>query len=424
MNFNDLLPTILYTTAFAVLLIFLFIKKKGAISKFLVTVWLISSISAIIFQLLVPFYEKITYLPYLFLFSCFFISLAPIIRYENISEKFNYSQNNKILISVMWFFVIVSIVPFLENLHQVLTSTSSSNASAIADMYDSKMYGGGFKIDWLSSIGMLFNSLDGIFIQFLFFVPFYLLTQPKVSKTLLILMFLPLANHLLFQIAASGRGTAVLFIMNSIFFIFLFRKQIPEKRLRSVKIAGTCLLALIIAALSIITFARKEATNANDDNAIFIGYYIAKSHLDFNEKLWYIPVYTEGDNTFAFFKDIFGMDTFKSFLKKEAYWGPKIRISPGNFYTYVGDCYMDFGPIPTLLTFLCIAILAALYFSSNKKITIIRLFWFFAYCQVIMMGWSINYFKPYDATRNLLISATFLYLITVISSRKKLALSK
>ena len=420
MQIADLAPTIVYAISFAILLAWLILSKNN-VSKYIVAIWLCSAISAIFFQCLMPIYRKISIIPYVYMLACFFISLKPVVSCDGFIRRYNFEQNNKLLMSVMWFFVIISIIPFGENLKQVLVSTNASNGTAIADMYNSKMYGGGFKVFWLSSVGMLFNSIDGIFVQFLFFVPFYLLTQPKVKKMLLILMFVPLANHLLFQIAASGRGTVVLFIMNSIFFFLFFKNHIPSSRMRIAKIVGISFLGLLIMALSIITFARKDATNAGDDDAVFVGYYIAKSHLDFNEKMWGISVYTQGDNTFAFFKNAIGLDTFKSFLKKEAFWGSKIGIPPGNFYTYIGDCYMDFGPIITLFIFIIISVVAYAYFASNKKVTMMRLFWFFAYCQVIIMGWSINYFKPYDATRNLLVSSLLLYVIQVISSKRGIA---
>ena len=411
---NELTPTVFYASLFVTLFIWMIIARKNAISKFIVGIWVFSTIAAIIFQMLMPFYSKIQYGPYIFLFVCFFVSLQPLSSCDKMVERFNFKQNNKIIKAVMWGFVIISIIPLFENLNQVLVSTTASNGSAIADMYNSKMYGGGFKVTWLSSLGMFFNSIDGVFIQFLFFVPFYLLTQTDVNRFLSVFMFLPLANHLLFQIAASGRGTAVLFIMNSIFFILLFRKSIPEKKLKIVKIVGLSLFILLLSVLSVITFARKDATNAEDDTSVFIGYYIAKSHLDFNEKLWHIPVYTEGDNTLAFFKDVVGLDTFKSFLKKEAYWGPQIGIPPGNFYTYIGDCFMDFGPTITLVLFFATALIANSYFKSKRKVTLMRLFMLFAYSQVIIMGWSINYFKPYDATRNLILSSVLLFVVYVL----------
>ena len=418
MLFNNLTPTIIYALSFIFLLIWLILSKKNVISKYITAIWLCSSIAAIFFQILMPYYEKISLIPYVYMLICFFLSLRPVMAYDSFIGRFDFNQNNNLLVYVMWFFVLISIIPFFENLKQVLISINSSNGMDIADVYDSKMYGGGFNISWMSPIGKLFNSIDGVFLQFLFFVPFYLLTQRNVEKRLLILMFVPLANHIMFQIAAAGRGTAVLFVMNSIFLFLFFKNYIPYRRKKIIKATFICLFVLLIGALSVITFARKEATNAGDTDSVFIGYYIAKSHLDFNEKLWNISVYMEGDNSFAFFKNVIGLNTYTNFLEKEAYWGQKIGVPPGYFYTYIGDFYMDCGPIITLLIFIVGSLIACSYFISNKNVTIVRLFCFFAYCQVIIMGWSINYFKTYGAMRNLLISIFLLFLIHFFSKKE------
>ena len=67
--------------------------------------------------------------------------------------------DSRLFVYVMWGFIIISIIPFYENLRAVLSTTSSSNGASIAEMYDSKMYGGGFKITWMSSLGLFCNSI-------------------------------------------------------------------------------------------------------------------------------------------------------------------------------------------------------------------------------------------------------------------------
>ena len=414
------MPTIFYAFCFVLILFWTVKRHTNIITKYIVSIWVGSASLAIIFQSMVPFlYERITYSPYVFMIVCFCISIIPIIKNSKRMTTFKDNINSRLLVYVMWGFIIVSIVPFYENLREVLTTTSSNNGAAIADMYDSKMYGGGFKITWLSSVGLLCNSIIGVFFTFVFFVPFYLLTKPGLKKSFTILMFIPVSTHLLFQVACSGRGTVVMFIMVALFLLLLFKDRIPENRIRLVKIGGLSIIGLLVVAMVIITFARKDATNAGDEDAVFIGYYVCKSHLDFNNNLWYIPVYTEGDNTIAFFKNLIGLDTFTSFLKKEQYWGAKIGVPPGYFYTYIGDTYMDFGPIFTIVFFIILTLGTQRYFSNNNN-SPVKLFLFYIYCEMIIMGWTINYFKTYDGMRNMLISVIFFSLIVKKSQKKKI----
>lgn len=416
---DQLMPTIIYAVCFVLILFWTFKRHANITTKYIVFIWVISASFAIIFQSMVSsLYNRITYLPYLFMILCFYISIIPIIKNGNKMTSFTDNIDSRLFINVMWGFIIISIIPFYENLRFVLSTTSSSNGAIIADIYDSKMYGGGFKITWMSSLGLLCNSIIGVFLTFIFFVPFYLLTKTGLNKFFTILMFMPVGCHLLFQIACSGRGTVVMFIIMAIFLFLLFKDKIPEKRIRLVKIGGLSIIGLLVAAMVIITFARKEATNAGDEDSIFIGYYVCKSHLDFNNDLWHISVYTEGDNTLAFFKNLIGLDTFTSFLKKEQYWGPKIGVPPGYFYTYIGDTYMDFGPIFTVVFFIILAIGAQRYFRGKNN-SLVKLFWFYVYCEMIIMGWTVNYFKTYDGMRNMLISVIFLSLIYKNSNKIK-----
>lgn len=414
-----MLPVIYYIFGYLVLLGLLFRCHHSILSKYLVLIWLGSSVLSLVFYYLTEdlLYNRIGFIPFVFIHLCFFVSIIPIIK-SPLTREINISHVNIILYKrILYCFIFVSIVPFLENLLQVLTGANSSG-NDLAEMYDSKMYGGGFQITWLSPVGKIGNTIDGVFLYFLIFSPFYLLTRKDVSISFILLSTIPVGTHLLFQMAAAGRGTMVSFMLWAFYLVLLFHKNIPRVRLKKIRIWGLSVLVLMVIGLTAITVSRKAATNAEDNVFVFIGYYVAKSHLDFNENLWHMKQHTEGDNSFAFVKSCLGLPTFNSFLEKEKYWNEsRIGVQPGYFYTYIGDLYMDFGSYITVILFVMNSFFALLIFKNRRGSTsILRVFLFFIYSSVIIMGWSINIFKTYDATRNLILSVLLFYFIHLMSS--------
>lgn len=422
---ENILPTIFYVLGYVAIFLFLLKQKYDWSVLYIVLIWICSSLYALIFQAMMSedMYSNITCLPYVFLLVCFILSLIPICKGTSLIKEEYDIRNLDLYKKIMMFFIVISVLPFIENLIHFVSSYGAADTSSLADMYDDKMSKVGAKITWLSAPGRLFNSIDGIFLQFIMFVPFVLLTQKSNSKVFLILSFLPVSNHIVFQLCESGRGTATQFIMVGCFLLLLFRKAIPQRRLKVLKIGMIVVLSFFIAAMSVLTTARRDAHNRGVDNAVVVGYYLAKSHLDFNEKLWYIKKHTEGDNAFGFVKGMLG---FYVPANKNEYWTySKIGVIPSLFYTYIGDWYMDFGAFVTLLLFIVVCKVCSDYFGKRRKTTsMVKLFMFFILCQVVIMGWSINYFKTPGGFRNLLINIVFILFIQSFSKHARVLYEK
>lgn len=415
----EFFSTVLYVVGFLFLFIWLVWKKKSLLSKYIVLIWLVSSIFALLYQINVPFfYSKLEILPYIYLFFCFFIMVWPLFDLR-IDKRELQGLNLKYYRYVMFVFVVVSIIPFIENLLYVL-QTFNNDSSSLADMYDNKMEESGNGVNlssWLSPLGRLGNSIDGVFFDFLFFSFFYLLTQ-NISKINIILFFLPVANHLLFQLAMAGRTTVAIFVLISFFFIIIFYNKIYRRQLRFVKRIGMIILSLSILGLSVISFSRKEAHNSNDDNLVFFGAYLGKGHLDFNKQMWHIKKNTEGDNCFSFVKKCIGLNTFTDYKERRQYWSEsKIGVPPYIFYTFVGDLFMDFH----IFAFIFILLLSLFFYKAakaNKQCSILFVFFVYVYAKILIQGWAYLGFKTYGATVNLLLSFILLFVLTKFNQNK------
>ena len=123
-----------------------------------------------------------------------------------------------------------------------------------------------------------------------------------------------------------------------------------------------------------------------------------------NEKVWNMRKHMEGDNSFGLLKSIVGLPTPKN---KNNYWTEaKTGIKPNLFYTYIGDWVMDFG--------------ANKYFQGiSRTKSIVKLFIFSSYCQVIVNGWTYNCYKTPNALINFFISFILVLLIQILTHIKK-----
>lgn len=419
-----LYPTFLYFLAFVALFGWLYIKKYSLVPLYIVGIWCVSSFFAILFQLAFDVkYEKLSIFPYVFLFICFCISLFPIVKCQKRIENAIPCVTFGLFDKIIWVFILLSLIPFYENLRYVISSYGAIDTSGLADMYNDKMYGDGIKVTWLSSLGMIGNSLDGVFIQLLVFIPFYFLTRKKINKYLLMFSFLPVLNHVLFQLASSGRGFATQFFLDALFLILLFRKQIPSTRFKKLKLVSLVVIPCFFLLLSILTLARGNSSNKGVETSITVGYYVAKSHLDFNESLWNIRKHTEGDNSFGFVKDLIGLDVPKD---KNAYWNySKTGIIPSLFYTYIGDWYMDFGPFFTIVLLLIWSFVFSIIFLREKRTaSLLPFFLYFVFCEILINGWTINIFKTSGSFRNLLFSIFLLIIIQKLSKKGNICVRK
>ena len=312
--------TILYVLAFILLFVWAVKFKINYIVRYIIIIWVISAASALIFQMSSLGYRDLSILPYAFLFICFLISLYPLRYVQDASAKGVEKINPTFYRYLILAFVIVSIIPFIENLNYVL-HTFGTDSQSLSDMYDNKMEGTGSEklVTWLSPLGRLGNSVDGVFIDFLIFSFFYLLTT-NIKKYYIILMFIPICNHLLFQLAMAGRGTIIMFFLISVFFILFFYKLIPSRNFSFIRNVGILIASLFVIGLLLISFSRKEAHNRDDSNIIFFGMYIGKGHLDFNEQMWNIRKTTEGDNCFSLAKKWLGKNRYSTTYFLYIYW--------------------------------------------------------------------------------------------------------
>ena len=408
---------IYYAVFFVILLVFsLTYKAKNNLLPYLVLVWAISAIFAVVMHWLLPDNEpNITLLPFLFLQVCFLISIYPIANFNSRCLTNIRVANPLLLKYLIIFFAVIAIVPFFENLIHVLT-VYRGDTNQLSDIYNDKMEVGFDKekvVNWLSFPGIIGNSVTSKFYFLLPFLLFYYLACKKINKYLMVGLLMAVANPLLFQLSMSGRGNLSYFILDAVFLFLLFRKKIPAKRYKKILISGVVLVFFAVIGLTILSMARKEGSGAEFSDIEMAGFYLGKSHLSFNNDMWHIKQLTEGDNSFSFFKYITGFHTFTDYLERRTFWNEsKIGIPPHIFYTYIGDWFMDLGLIGTFILTLIVAWFVKRITCRKYNISLTSLFLFYLYYVIILHGWSYYTFKVFGLTLNSILCLLILFLIS------------
>lgn len=382
-------------------------KKEITITSYLLLVWFVSAIFSIFYVSFNTDYISITLIPYLYFGICFLISIYPISRFNTSCLKHIRIGNVKFLNFLIIFLASISVLPFLENLiHLFYSYTGGNNESVLVDLYKEKM-GADFDRDeyvtWLSSVGFLFNKITLKFKYINLLLLFYYLIKEKPNKFILVGLLMLVFNPILFSLSMAGRGPSVFFLLYAAFFVVLFKNTIPVNIYKKIVQIGLIIIVVTILGLSILTISRFNQSSLGSETVFaWISVYLGEGIVDFNEYMWNIETYTEGDNSFAFIKNMLGFETFIDYLERREYWSASVTgISPLRFYTYIGDWFSDLGPYFTLLLIVIFSFFMRSITSNKASISFISLYLFVSFYQMILCGFTFYPYKTYQDSSNL-----------------------
>lgn len=336
---------------FAALLVYCLATKKSAISVFLVSMWLVVAFFGFLYINTSIFYEgrrPMSFLPYIFLFGCFAIYIWPLYNFR--VEDIKPFKESRLLI---WFFIfcgVISIIPFAENLMHALKS--ASDPAAFAEFYDRSKSDNSFDMKaHLSVPGRIFTSISIYFQDISPFLLLYYLTFKHINKLILIGLFLFTATPILFMFAAGSRGIPVILGFCFIAYYILLHKHIPENRKNVIGIVfliGAVFVGVIVSYITISRFGDTEF-----DISEWIYRYIGEPFPDFNCDGFHTRQHTDGYNCFPFFQHLWNpaLPDTRNIMHLSHQTGIRMYV----YYTFIGDIYIDFGPIFCVLFILALA---------------------------------------------------------------------
>lgn len=396
-----------------------FFKKEGnIIISYITLIWFISSVFSLFFYfILEP--DDMTIPGLVFFDVCYMLCILSVRDLSNVTVNVSASQVNAIY-KFMILLGVISVLPFFENLVQVITSFfSDSSSEDLLDIYNQKMDQDTDMrqlTNWLSWPGRICNSIVCRFQQLSYFLFFILLCFRTLKMKDMLLCALPILEPLLYGIAKSGRGAVVFAFIYLIFLFLVFMNMLNENTKRNLVRyfiifgGGFGILLLILTAARL--------SSAYTDNTAFMSFslYMGEGQVRFLDEMWNIKQHTMGDNSFSFFKSFIGESTFTNNLDRREFWSfSKTGVDPRFFYTFIGDIFSDLGYYSLLL-------FGGIHLVIKKNlrkstIGICTLFMICVFCYIMVNGFTIYPFKIYDLTLNIFTCLGVLIVITNIGTK-------
>lgn len=394
---------------FLIILFLLFLIKAHALSKFSLSLWIFSGINTIIYStVLLGGFVNFNIWPVLFLDICILIYIYPLTRIRILKLNIS-SYTVKNIEYLMLLLGIMSILPFIEHLIYMF-NTFSVASNSIVDMYEDKMDGKSNIITWLDPLAFFFYGIIGNFRYIMVFLLFILFCKKrKIENWKLLLYCIAVLNPIIGSINTSGRGAFFFFLITLVILYLLMRESFIIKISRTLKLAFVSIIVLFASAVILITILRNDG--AEYDAWIWSSLYFGEGQVNFFQDMWNIRTYTQGDNSFSYFKYILGLDTFKDYLDRREFWNiSKTGVDPVRFYTFIGDWFSDIGYYTILLIF--ILSIWIYYIIKRKKYTLTSLYIIYIYIYIICTSFTCYSLKSYFNTYHIVLGGIFLFIMT------------
>lgn len=127
--------------------------------------------------------------------------------------------------------------------------------------------------------------------------------------------------------------------------------------------------------------------------------------------MWYTNAFTEGDNCFSFFKNLFGLDTFIDYLERREYWGPRTGVDPVRFYTFIGDIYSDLSYFVIPLLLLIVYYLRRMVVNKNV-VSLFKVYLLYSWGYICVTGITCYTLKTYQSMIDFIFSLFIIYIIS------------
>lgn len=360
--FYNLNPVIIYFLLWCSTFCLYIIKKRHfgiggliltiyAVSAFF-SFYFVSNIGMVSYSNLLVNENRLTLWPFLYLYVNIFICIWPLLYYSGSLSKL------KIQIAdhggLLYKFVYVSMPFVLIGFISILFFASSINTAALADSYEDTKEGGVVfsSLPWISKKCIVYISWMNLVWPILFFI--FIVKGNKYAKA----SWIPLTGFIATILISYVCGARVGIFKSILFFIIIylvFKNSLSQSRVRLINIILLSSVSLIAVTLFYITVSRFGDTNM--DLLTWFSLYAGEGPLRFAEYAWPLTQTSNGDTCFSLIKEFLGFDTFSDSLVRREHYSMVLKIPTTIFYTYIGDWYIDLGPILTLLLSIGISVL-------------------------------------------------------------------
>lgn len=296
-------------------------------------------------------YNELTLFPFVYLFGMIVLVSSPILSLKE-SQLKEIEPPSKLLLNTVCVCIIIlvlvslpnTILTIRENILLIILDEGagkelySSSAEALTGKAKSEM----------NIISILSNVCSNISLAFLC----YYLTIEHKNKFILVGLIISVILQPLYSLANGVRATAAIFIFNTLFMLIFIRNMIPLSLKKKMMRSMFAIILLFLIPFISISLSRK----GGDIEKAFLGIelYLSQGPLLFNNYGLDAGGIRYGDYTAVAFKYILGMDPamyYSGRLNRYSH----MKLDESQFYTFVGDFTLDYGPIWAVLIFIITA---------------------------------------------------------------------
>ena len=332
--------------------------------------------------------KSVSLIALLYLFFGFLILIYPLRKYEAIRYVRIPRLGGHDLVFVSFVILgIISIIPFFENLMQVLKLSGRS----MAEIYFDRQ---GTVIDTRAHMSSLGKFLNGITTWFQYILPigvFYLIQQKKRWYWVVLAAF-GAVNPVLLDMLFGGRGA--LFQSFCVFFFnyMIFYRSFSRKVKRIISVIGIIVLGIFALVLVVMTIARAEGGNEVVLSGIYR--YLGEGFVNFSEAGWYVRNHSDGYSIFngtgyTFWKDLSPYFDSRDYVSLSNIMHIRMYV----YYTVMGDAFLDFDILGGLF-FLFVLAFFFVFFTKKQANSFSSLILLNLYAKIGFNGiycWSYMY---------------------------------
>lgn len=408
---NDTIFYIVNAIIYIITLVFFFKKNKRSVGLFLIMLYTISAVLAIVYYVI---YASLNYdinnldiKSFAYLYMCLMIGLWPFVYMKPVKQISIGEKEYKLFIFFTYFVILVSIEPFVENVLLLLKPHDSYQLHIDVVEGELNIY---------SSLGSRLNNYCAYFRSFVPIATIIAYKLTEIPKLIKFGLLIPNINYLLIGYNTGTRGNIVCYVMMFIcvyiFLISLFTRMQKKNIFKKAIGLGVVLLFMFVT----ISSSRLEgySTPSNDLTMnVYLLQYAAEGQVLFNSDIWSDPPSTNGDVNFCFYKKLLGMKTYTTYREREDYYlaknGKRIEV----FRTYVGDFLTDLGYMGGLLFCLIITYFVfRLYNGGNMTIPL--LLFYTNVLQMYSIGFASNVYRDYSMSKGFFIMMILAFVFSYI----------
>lgn len=398
-----------------IFVIYLFYTKRPIITKVLAGIWLVSFVSACIYAQFGLFgMVDIQYMSLVYFDACILIYLYPLI--VNGRSVFCEMTEDSVRVCERLLFVLglLFTVPFIENIVQFI-STFTAPSDSILDVYSDKMDVDNTEeiVTWLDPVSLRITKTFGRFNRMSILLLFLIFTKREnISYKNYLLYFIAVFTPILGDINSSGRGVFAFFIISVVVLYYLFKNSLTIKIPKTLLTLAASIIGISIIGIIAISSIRSDAYDV--EGWIWTSLYFGEGPVRFLDQMWNIKCSTLGDNSFSFFKAMFGFDTVTDSLMRRQVWHEGITgVDPIRFYTFIGDWFSDLG-VNLTLPFIALLSFFVNRYLKKEKHGLVGIFLVYTYIYIFATGYTYYCFKAYYGQYSVVFSVIILYIISKV----------